>query len=57
MRDNSGGGKSSNNAGNPTLKDHERAKGTSGAAIHGEKKVDAAPSRASARKHQSDSSG
>ncbi|HEX8667185.1 MAG TPA: hypothetical protein VF727_02295 [Allosphingosinicella sp.] len=52
MRENSGGGKSSNNTGNPTLKDHERAKGTSGAAIHGNKKVDAEPSRTSARKHQ-----
>ena len=52
MRDNSGGGKSSNNAGNPTLKDHERAKGTSGSAILGEKKVDAQPSRTSERKHQ-----
>ncbi len=40
MRSNSGGGKSSNNTGNPTLEEHERAnKGTSGAAIHGEKKV------------------
>jgi hypothetical protein len=38
MRDNSGGGKSSNNAGNPTLKDHERAKGVSGEAIQGGKK-------------------
>ena len=37
MRDNSGNGKSSNNAGNPTLKDHEREKGVSGEAIHGEK--------------------
>ena len=53
MRDNSGGGKSSNNAGNPTLRDHERAKGTSGTAIHGSKKVDAEPSRTSNRKHQS----
>ena len=52
MRDNSGGGKSSNNTGNPTLKDHEREKGVSGSAILGEKKVDAEPSRTSARKHQ-----
>jgi hypothetical protein len=52
MRENSGGGKSSNNTGNPTLKDHEREKGVSGAAISGEKKVDAGPSRTSARKHQ-----
>lgn len=39
MRDNSGSGKSSNNRGNPALRDHERAKGTSGEAIHGEKKA------------------
>ncbi len=39
MRGNSGGGKSSNNAGNPTLKDHEREKGVSGEAIQGEKKA------------------
>ena len=39
MRSNSGGGKSSNNTGNPTLEEHERAdKGVSGKAIHGEKK-------------------
>jgi hypothetical protein len=39
MRDNSGNGKSSNNRGNPTLEEHERAdKGVSGEAIHGEKK-------------------
>jgi hypothetical protein len=38
MRDNSGNGKSSNNTGNPTLKEHERAKGVSGEAIQGEKK-------------------
>lgn len=41
MRSNSGGGKSSNNTGNPTLKEHERAdKGVSGNAIQGEKKVE-----------------
>ncbi len=39
MRSNSGGGKSSNNTGNPTLEEHERTnKGVSGNAIHGEKK-------------------
>jgi len=38
MRENSGNGKSSNNTGNPTLKEHERAHGHSGAAITGEKK-------------------
>jgi hypothetical protein len=53
MRDNSGGGKSSNNRGNPTLEEHERARGVSGEAIHGDKKVDAEPSRTSQRKHQS----
>lgn len=52
MRDNSGGGKSSNNRGNPTLEEHERAKGRSGEAIHGGRKVDAEPSRTSQRKHQ-----
>lgn len=57
MRENRGGGRSSKNSGDPTLKDHEKAKGTPEAAIHGEKKVDASPSRTSARKHQSDSSG
>ena len=40
MRSNSGNGKSSNNRGNPTLEEHERAeKGVSGNAIHGEKKA------------------
>ncbi len=38
-RENSGGGKSSNNTGNPTLKDHEREKGVSGNAIQGEQKA------------------
>jgi hypothetical protein len=52
MRDNSGGGKSSNNTGNPTLKDHEREKGVSGSAILGEKGTHPEPSRTSARKHQ-----
>jgi hypothetical protein len=46
MRDNSGGGKSSNNTGNPTLKDAERAKGVSGEALQGEKKKGSTPSRA-----------
>jgi len=49
MRENSGNGKSSNNTGNPTLKEHERAHGRSGEAISGEKKVNAAPSRKEAR--------
>jgi len=38
MRTNSGGGKSSNNRGDPTLEEHERASGRSGAAITGEQK-------------------
>ena len=50
MRDNSGGGKSSNNAGNPGLRDAEREKGVSGAAVHGEKLKDASPKRGSVRK-------
>ena len=49
MRENSGGGKSSNNTGNPTLKDHERSKGVSGSAIQGEKKVAGEPSRKESR--------
>ncbi|HEY0113858.1 MAG TPA: hypothetical protein VGB59_12025 [Allosphingosinicella sp.] len=53
MRSNSGGGKSSNNRGNPTLEDHERAKGTSGAAIHGEKKAGNSADRGSPRERQS----
>ena len=52
-RENSGGGKSSNNTGNPTLKEHERAKGVSGSAIMGEKKAGSEPDRQSARKRQS----
>ena len=39
MRDNSGSGKSSNNSGDPTLKEHERARGVSGEAITGEQKA------------------
>ena len=45
MRGNSGSGKSSNNRGNPTLEEHEQKKGRSGAAIAGNKKVQAQPSR------------
>jgi hypothetical protein len=52
MRSNSGGGKSSNNRGNPTLEEHERAHGRSGAAIAGEKKVGGETDRQSARKRQ-----
>ncbi len=49
MRSNSGGGNSQNNTGNPTLKDHERAKGVSGNAIQGEKKSTSSADRKSAR--------
>lgn len=49
-----GGGKSQNNMRDPTVRDHERATGKSGEAIHGEKKAGSEPSRLSARKHQSD---
>ncbi len=45
-----GGGGGQNSSGNPTLKDHEKEKGTSGAAISGAKKVDATPKRGSTRK-------
>ncbi|HEX8481356.1 MAG TPA: hypothetical protein VF650_05600 [Allosphingosinicella sp.] len=53
MRSNSGGGKSSNNTGNPTLDEHEAAKGRSGAAIHGDKKVGGTPDRTTPRDKQS----
>ncbi|HEX9948144.1 MAG TPA: hypothetical protein VGA98_11435, partial [Allosphingosinicella sp.] len=53
MRSNSGGGKSSNNTGNPTLDEHEAAKGRSGAAIHGDKKVGGSPDRTTPRDKQS----
>jgi hypothetical protein len=45
MRSNSGSGKSSNNRGNPTLEEHERAHGRSGAALHGDKKAGASADR------------
>jgi hypothetical protein len=49
-RDNSGGGENRNNRGNPAIEELERAtKGTSGEAIHGEKKVAGTPSRKSVR--------
>ena len=51
MRSNSGSGEATNNNRNPTLRDHERAKGVSGEAIHGEKKRATKPDRTSARKH------
>jgi hypothetical protein len=53
MRSNSGGGKSSNNRGNPTLEEHERAQGRSGAAIQGSKKVARPADRIDARDKQS----
>jgi hypothetical protein len=53
MRSNSGGGKSSNNRGNPTLEDHEQAAGRSGNAIHGDKKVGGSPDRTTVRDKQS----
>ena len=53
MRSNSGQGKSSNNRGNPTLEDHERAQGRSGEAIRGEKKAGASADRIATREKQS----
>ena len=50
MHENSGSGKGKNNNHNPTLKDHERAKGVSGNAIQGEKKSATSADRKSARK-------
>ena len=54
MRENSGSGDSSNNNRNPTLRDHERARGVSGAAIHGEKKIGSQADRTSPRKRGAD---
>ena len=54
MRDNSGQGDSSNNNRNPTLRDHERAGGTSGEAIQGEKKAASGADRTSPRKQGAD---
>ena len=56
MRENSGNGKGTNNNHNPTMKDHERAKGVSGNAIQGEKKSAASADRKSARKTGSETS-
>jgi len=53
MRSNSGQGKSSNNRGNPTLKEHERERGRSGAAIHGEKKAGNSADRIATTEKQS----
>ena len=52
MRSNSGSGESSNNRGNPTLEEHERAKGRSGEAIHGEKKAGTSADRIDTRDKQ-----
>ncbi|HEX8222524.1 MAG TPA: hypothetical protein VF605_01760 [Allosphingosinicella sp.] len=52
MRSNSGQGKSSNNRGNPTLEEHERASGRSGQAIAGEKKAATGTDRLSPRDKQ-----
>jgi hypothetical protein len=53
MRSNGGGGKSSNNRGNPTLEEHERSGGRSGEAIQGEKKVGRPADRTDAKDKQS----
>ncbi|HEX9932137.1 MAG TPA: hypothetical protein VGB08_04795 [Allosphingosinicella sp.] len=49
MRSNSGGGKSSNNTGNPALEEAQEAKGVSGNAVHGNKLNDATPKRGATR--------
>ena len=49
MREHSGAEGKNNNR-NPTLRDAERAKGRSGAAVQGEKLKDAKPSRQSTAK-------
>ena len=54
MRSNSGRDESSNNNRDPTLRDRERAKGVSGAAIHGEKKIGSQADRTSPRKRGAD---
>lgn len=51
MRGNSGGGEGENNNRNPTLRDAEREKGVSGAAVHGKTLSDSTPKRGSARKN------
>jgi hypothetical protein len=57
MRSNSGNGKSVNNNHDVTMRDHERAKGVSGTAIHGEKRSATGADRKSARKTGSGTSG
>jgi hypothetical protein len=54
MRSNSGLGEGTNNNRNPTLRDHERAKGVSGEALLHEKKHGAKADRTSARKRGAD---
>lgn len=46
---NSGNGKGKNNNHDATLRDHERAKGVSGNAIHGDKKAATPKDRKTAR--------
>ena len=53
MHSNSGQGKSSNNRGNPTLEEHERAGGRSGAATAGAKKAGTGADRTTPRDRQS----
>jgi hypothetical protein len=55
MRSNSGSGKSKNNNHDPTLRDHEAARGKSGEAITGAKKIAAEPSRKESRTESSPS--
>ena len=52
MRSNSGGGESKNNNHDPTLRDQEAARGKSGEAITGAKKVQSEPSRQGSREEQ-----
>jgi hypothetical protein len=51
MREHSGRAEGKNNNRNPTLRDAERAKGASGAAMRGEKKKRTPASRKSTAKH------
>ena len=53
MRDNSGSGKSKNNNHDPTLKEHERERGSSGEAIVGERKRAEPASREESRTESS----
>ena len=49
MREHSGAEGKNNNR-NPTLRDHERAEGKSGEAVHGGKQKDSTPNRQSVNK-------